>query len=138
MKMVAVRAGLSEPLTVIVLRLGTSSVASDPDVQSGPRCVEVPFFVAPGNGEHAWQCLERTCGVTVAFRGKEAVMQAIIERCCGLDVHQETLVACLLVGAPGTRPKKEVRTFRTVTRDLEALRDWLLSSQPAPVARHYG
>jgi transposase len=53
------------------------------------------------------------------------MMQAIIERCCGLDVHQETLVACLLMGAPGAPPKKEVRTFRTVTRDLEALRDWL-------------
>ena len=52
-------------------------------------------------------------------------MQAIIERCCGLDVHQETLVACLLVGAPGAHPNKEVRTFRTMTRDLEALRDWL-------------
>jgi transposase len=53
------------------------------------------------------------------------MMQAIIERCCGLDVHQETVVACLLIGAPGVRPTKEVRTFRTVTRDLEALRDWL-------------
>jgi transposase len=53
------------------------------------------------------------------------MMQAIIERCCGLDVHKETVVACLLVGAPGEQPTKEVRTFRTVTRDLEALRDWL-------------
>src|SRR5271169_1360922 len=53
------------------------------------------------------------------------MMQAIIERCCGLDVHQETVVACLLVGAPGAQPTKEVRTFRTVTRDLEALCDWL-------------
>ena len=25
----------------------------------------------------------------------------------------------------GAQPNKEVRTFRTVTRDLEALRDWL-------------
>ena len=55
-------------------------------------------------------------------------MQAIIERCCGLDVHQETLVACLVVGAPGAQPNKEVRTFRTVTRELEALRDWLLEA----------
>jgi len=52
-------------------------------------------------------------------------MQALIERCCGLDVHQETVVACLVIGAPGVRPSKEVRTFRTVTRELEALRDWL-------------
>jgi len=55
-------------------------------------------------------------------------MQAIIERCCGLDVHQETVVACLLVGAPGTQPTKEVRTFRTVTRELVALRDWLAAA----------
>jgi hypothetical protein len=52
-------------------------------------------------------------------------MQVMIERGCGLDVHQETVVACVLVGAPGPRPTKEVRTFRTMTRDLEALRDWL-------------
>ncbi|MGB9245487.1 MAG: hypothetical protein WCC03_19220, partial [Candidatus Acidiferrales bacterium] len=25
-----------------------SAVASDPDKQSGPRCIEAPFFVAPG------------------------------------------------------------------------------------------
>jgi transposase len=55
-------------------------------------------------------------------------MRVIIERCCGLDVHQETVVACLLIGVPGDRPTKEVRTFRTVTRDLEALRDWLVGA----------
>src|SRR4051794_30046088 len=52
-------------------------------------------------------------------------MQAIIERCCGLDVHQDTVVACLLIGAAGARARKEVRTFRTVRRELEALRNWL-------------
>jgi transposase len=52
-------------------------------------------------------------------------MQVMIERCCGLDVHQETVVACVLSGAPGLKPTKEVRTFRTMTRELEALRDWL-------------
>ena len=52
-------------------------------------------------------------------------MQVIIERCAGFDVHQETVVACVLIGAPGEWPRKQVRTFRTMTRDLEALRDWL-------------
>jgi transposase len=52
-------------------------------------------------------------------------MQVIIERCAGLDVHQETVVACVLAGTPGQRPTKEIRTFCTMTRDLEALRDWL-------------
>src|SRR5690349_22637595 len=55
-------------------------------------------------------------------------MQAIIERCCGLDVHQETVVACLLSGTAGTRARKEVRTFRTVRRELEGLREWLTAA----------
>jgi hypothetical protein len=84
MKMVlAARADLSEPSHGDRVRL-TSLRWSNPDKQSGPRCIEAPFFVALGNGEHAWRCLERTCSVTVAFRRKEATMQAIIERCCGL------------------------------------------------------
>jgi transposase len=55
-------------------------------------------------------------------------MQALIERCCGLDVHQETVVACLMIGAAGARARKQVRTFRTVRRELEALRDWLAAA----------
>ncbi len=51
-------------------------------------------------------------------------MQAIVERCCGLDVHQETVGACLVVGSPGAQPTKEVGTFGAVTRDREALGDW--------------
>jgi len=52
-------------------------------------------------------------------------MDAIVERCCGLDVHQATVVACFLVGRADAKPRKEVRTFGTMTRDLLALRDWL-------------
>jgi transposase len=52
-------------------------------------------------------------------------MEAIVERCAGLDVHQASVVACVLLGEPGRKPRKEIRTFGTMTRDLEALRDWL-------------
>jgi transposase len=51
-------------------------------------------------------------------------MEAIVERCAGLDVHQASIVACVLIGQPGRKPRKEVRSFATLTRDLEALRDW--------------
>ncbi len=54
-------------------------------------------------------------------------MEAIVERCCGLDVHQAVVVACLLVGRADQKPRKEVRTFGAMTRDLKALRDWLKS-----------
>jgi transposase len=53
------------------------------------------------------------------------MMEVIIERCAGLDVHQATVVACVLIGQAGRKPHKEIRTFSTMTRDLEALRDWL-------------
>ena len=61
-------------------------------------------------------------------------MEPIVERCCGLDVHQANVVACLLVGKPHQKPRKEVRTFRTITRELHALRDWLLAEGCTHVA----
>jgi transposase len=52
-------------------------------------------------------------------------MEAVVECCAGLDVHQGSVVACVLLGAAGRKPCKEVRTFATATADLVALRDWL-------------
>jgi transposase len=46
-------------------------------------------------------------------------------RCCGLDSHKKTVVACvLLTDADGTS-RRFVRTFGTMTADLLALSDWL-------------
>ena len=43
-------------------------------------------------------------------------MEVVVERCCGLDVHQKTVVACTLVGNLSTnRPKKLIKTFGTRT-----------------------
>src|SRR3990172_12659424 len=52
-------------------------------------------------------------------------MQVLHERCCGLDVHMKTVVACLLMRGPGGQPNKETRTFSTMTADLLAMADWL-------------
>ena len=53
-------------------------------------------------------------------------MDVIVERAAGLDVHQASIVACVLIGRPGQKPRKEIRHFGTMTADLEALRAWLL------------
>jgi len=53
-------------------------------------------------------------------------MDALIERVAGLDVHQGSVVACIILGAAGRRPIKEVRSFGTMRQDLMALREWLL------------
>jgi transposase len=61
-------------------------------------------------------------------------MDVLYERCCGLDIHKRTVVACLIVpGADGT-PAKEVRTFGTMTDDLLRLADWLLAAGCTHVA----
>ena len=52
-------------------------------------------------------------------------MEVMVERAAGLDVHQASIVACVLIGRPGQKPRKEIRDFGTMTADLEALRDWL-------------
>jgi transposase len=61
-------------------------------------------------------------------------MEAIVERVGGVDVGQATVVATVLVGAAHERARKETRTFRTVTRDLLALRDWFLTQGVTHVA----
>lgn len=61
-------------------------------------------------------------------------MDAIVERCCGLDVHEAEIVACLLTGAANEKPRKEVKKFSAFTRDLVALREWLLAEKCTHVA----
>lgn len=52
-------------------------------------------------------------------------MQVVYERCCGLDVHKRTVVACVLVTPPDGHVQRDVRTFGTMTADVLALSDWL-------------
>jgi transposase len=53
-------------------------------------------------------------------------MEVLYPRCCGLDVHQKSVTACVLLSpAPGARPRKEVRTFPALTDGLLALGDRL-------------
>jgi transposase len=56
---------------------------------------------------------------------KEKMMEVIVSRGCGLDVHQSVIAACLMIGKPGRRVRKQIRSFTAMKRDLEALRDWL-------------
>jgi transposase len=61
-------------------------------------------------------------------------MDAIYERCCGLDIHKKTVVACLIAPGPDGTPVKEIRTFGTMTDELLALADWLAAAGCTHVA----
>lgn len=61
-------------------------------------------------------------------------MDAVLECCAGLDVHQETVVACVLFGPLEHKPKKETRTFGTTTPELLKLADWIEEQKCSHVA----
>ena len=54
-------------------------------------------------------------------------MENLLTCCCGLDIHKESIVACLLQGPleEGYKPASEAREFGTQLADLNALREWL-------------
>ena len=58
---------------------------------------------------------------------KEEQMELLHRRCCGLDVHKETVVACLRLVIDG-KVITEVRTFQTTTADLLRLSEWLAAN----------
>lgn len=60
-------------------------------------------------------------------------MNVLHPRCCGIDVHKETVVACLRV-QDGRRKDAQVRSFGTTTADLLRLRAWLIEAQCTHVA----
>jgi transposase len=56
-------------------------------------------------------------------------MEVLYERCCGLDVHKESVVGCII-----TQEGRQIRRFGTLTKELLALSDWLTEHQVTHVA----
>ncbi len=61
-------------------------------------------------------------------------MRVEYERCCGLDVHKATVVACVIVPGVSGKVEKETRTFRTLTEELHGLAAWLQTKSVTHVA----
>ena len=60
-------------------------------------------------------------------------MELLYPRCAGLDVHKETVVACVRL-AGGRDVVREVRTFATTTAGLLGLSEWLAAHRCTHVA----
>ena len=54
--------------------------------------------------------------------------------CCGLDVHKQTIAACLIREDASGNTCKEKRLFGTMTRDLRELANWLREAAVSAVA----
>lgn len=61
-------------------------------------------------------------------------MQVQHARCCGLDVHKKTVVACILITSPDGQVQRYLDTFSTMTSGLLALDDWLTEHAVSQVA----
>src|SRR3954466_2803843 len=68
------------------------------------------------------------------YERRARAMDVIYERCCGLDVHKKSVVACLLISRSEGEPVRVLRTFGTMTADLLALADWLAEAGCTHVA----
>jgi transposase len=51
-------------------------------------------------------------------------VETLVERCAGLDVHKDTVVACIRI-TTGRNVETQLATFGTTTVELLGLRDWL-------------
>ena len=53
-------------------------------------------------------------------------MEVLFDRVAGLDIGKASLTVCVRTPGPGGRRVSEVRTYSTMTRSLQVMRDWLL------------
>lgn len=61
-------------------------------------------------------------------------MAVLHTRCCGLDIHKRTVVACLVTPGAAGRLTQTLRTFGTMTTELLQLADWLAAADCTHVA----
>ena len=52
-------------------------------------------------------------------------MDVLVDRIAGLDVHKDTVMACVRSPGGGRKRAQVIREFSTFTGDLVALGDWL-------------
>jgi hypothetical protein len=104
-------------------------------VSPGEKCValahkehvkETCLFTATPHRSH------REASLSMKERG--TLMEVLYERCCGLDVHKKTVVACVMLTSPNGRVQKSVRTFGTTTAEILELRDWIDAQQVSHLA----
>lgn len=52
-------------------------------------------------------------------------MEILYPRCAGLDVHKETVTACILTPGDSGEASRQIRQFKTTTSELRSLAQWL-------------
>jgi transposase len=93
--------------------------------------MKIPFRRKPWHPQEKNKQIEWE--VAMARREDSKIVQVLHPICCGLDVHKDSVTACLIAVTPAGE-RIEQREFRTFTRDLRALKEWLLENECPVVA----
>src|SRR3954449_11625312 len=113
---------------------GMSLVPVSPSLRLAPG----PLGTNNCRHEHECQSLrtQRPLGRPPLVNRREGLeMDVLVDRCAGLDVHKDTVMAVVRRPTPdGTGRTQEVRQYRTFTAALRELRAWLLAERVTQVA----
>jgi hypothetical protein len=64
-------------------------------------------------------------------------MRIVYQRCCGMDVHKDSVTACVLRIDEEGEFRKQTRYFSTMTRGLKEMATWLASLEVEAIAAQY-
>jgi len=67
-------------------------------------------------------------------RGGRSAVQILYSRCCGIDVHKDSVTACVLVDSGAGEPDVRKKEFATHFKALLNLKMWLLAQKVTHVA----
>src|SRR5215213_6702938 len=99
----------------------------------GPGASRAPRTVAKPLGRSTHPRLRSSGAPRRRRPQREAIMDVLYARCAGLDIHRDTIVACVRLAEAG-RVSRLVETFATTTAELERLSEWLAGHGVTAVA----
>ena len=53
------------------------------------------------------------------------MIDAVIERCAGIDVGKQFLAVCVMTGPANGEARSEIRQFGTTVTELKRMREWI-------------
>jgi hypothetical protein len=65
---------------------------------------------------------------------REETMEILIGGCAGLDVHKDSVEACLRKVEQGGKLSQQIRHWGTTTRELVAMAEWFRAEGVTPIA----
>jgi transposase len=55
------------------------------------------------------------------------VIEAVIERCAGIDVDKKFVLVCVMTGGAKDEPRTQIKKFGTIVSQLDRLAEWLVA-----------